>query len=285
MKYITKISNFFGVEPIYITLILMTIGCIIITHILEKIGIKLLKKIKDSKKEYKYTQNFILFMRILRVIIVILFWGKYIKSILTFVSVISAAFTIALRDFIFNFFCGIYIKSVKPFELEDRIEIDEYKGDVVNINTMNFEILEVTNLDFTGQSTGVIIHVPNSIIFHSPLRNYNKGFKYIWNEITVRVPLDCDLPETKKVLYRIVNSNEIVKKIPTKLKNQISDITNQYRIYYNKFEPIIYTKIVDDHIELQIRYLVHPKKARLVESTIWNHIILAYKDKEIELYK
>lgn len=285
MKYIDKISNFFGVESIYIILILMTLGCIIITHLLEKIGIKLLKKVKDSKREYKYTQNFMLAMRILRVIIVILFWGKYIKSILTFISVISAAFTIALRDFIFNFFCGLYIKTVKPFELEDRIEIDEYKGDVININTMNFEILEVTNLDFTGQSTGVIIHLPNSIIFNSPLRNYNKGFKYIWNEITVRVPLDTDLVEAKKVLYRIVNSNEIVKRIPSKLKNQINDITNQYRIYYNKFEPIIYTKIVEDHIELQVRYLVHPKKARLVESTIWNHIITAYKNKEIELYK
>lgn len=60
---------------------------------------------------------------------------------------------------------------------------------------------------------------------------------------------------------------------------------NKYRIYYNKYDPIIYTKIVDNYIELQIRYLVHPKKARFVESTLWNYILQAYKNNEIELYK
>ena len=150
---------------------------------------------------------------------------------------------------------------------------------------MNFEILEVTNIDFTGQSTGVIIHLPNSIIFHSPLKNYNKGFKYIWDEITVKVPLDSDITKAKKVIYKIVNSNEVIKKIPAKLKKQINNITNNYRIYYNQYDPIIYTKIVDDYVELQVRYLIHPKKARFVESTIWNSILLSYKKGEIELYK
>lgn len=285
MKYIDKISAILNIDEIYIALLIKTIIYIIIVWIIEKIGIRLLRRTSDSKKEYQYTQRFKLIMRVLRFIIVILLWGRYIKNILTFISVISAAFTIALRDLIFNFFCGIYIKVVKPFEVEDRIEIDNYKGDVVNINSMNFEILEVTNTDFTGQSTGVIIHLPNSIIFSYPLRNYNKGFKYIWYEITVKVPLDCDLVKTKNILYKIVNSNDIIKSIPPKLKKQINNISNKYRIYYNKYEPIIYTKVEEEHISLQVRYLVHPKKARFVESTIWNNIIIAYKNKEIDLYK
>lgn len=285
MKYIDEISTILNIDKSYLLLLIKTIICIIIIYIVEHIGIKLLKKTKDNKKEYQYTQRLKLIMRIIRLAVVILLWGRYIKNILTFISVISAAFTIALRDLIFNFFCGIYIKVVKPFEVEDRIEIDNYKGDVVNINSMNFEILEVTNTDFTGQSTGVIIHLPNSIVFSYPLRNYNKGFKYIWYEITVKVPLDCDLVKTKNILYKIVNSNDIIKSIPPKLKKQINNISNKYRIYYNKYEPIIYTKVEDEHISLQVRYLVHPKKARFVESTIWNNIIVAYKNKEIELYK
>ena len=150
---------------------------------------------------------------------------------------------------------------------------------------MNFEILEVKNNDFTGQSTGIIIHLPNSIIFKSPLKNYNKAFKYIWDEIVVKVPIDSDIQKTKSTLYKIVNSNDIVRKIPNKLKKQIDNVSNNYRIYYNQYNPIIYTKVVDDYIELQIRYLVHPKKARFVESTIWNNILLAYKNNEIELHK
>ncbi len=285
MKYIEKISKLFNIDEIYIGLILKTIIIIFLILVVEKIGIRIIKRTRDSKKEYNYTKKYKLIIRIIILSAIIIVWGKYIKNFLTLISLVSAAFTIAIRDLIFNFFCGIYIKIVKPFVVEDRIEINGYKGDVVNINTMNFEILEVSNVDTTGQSTGIIIHLPNSIIFNYPLKNYNKAFKYIWDEITIRIPLDYDVNKAKKVLYKIVNSNEIIKKIPPKLKKQINNVSNSYRIYYNQYDPIIYTKIKEDHIELQIRYLIHPKKARYVESIISSDILLAYKNGEIEIYK
>lgn len=285
MKYIEKISKIFDIDEMYISLILKTIIIVFLILILGKIGIKIIKKTKDSKKEYNYTKKYKLIIKIIIIVVIMVIWGKYVKNILTLISLVSAAFTIAIRDLIFNFFCGIYIKIVKPFVVEDRIEINGYKGDVVNINTMNFEILEVSNVDRTGQSTGIIIHLPNSIIFNYPLKNYNKAFKYIWDEITIRIPLDYDVNKAKKVLYKIVNSNEIIKKIPPKLKKQINNVSNSYRIYYNQYDPIIYTKINEDHIELQIRYLIHPKKARYVESIISSDILLAYKNGEIEIYK
>lgn len=285
MKYIEKISKLFNIDEIYIGLILKTIIIIFLILVVEKIGIRIIKRTRDSKKEYNYTKKYKLIIRIIILSAIIIVWGKYIKNFLTLISLVSAAFTIAIRDLIFNFFCGIYIKIVKPFVVEDRIEINGYKGDVVNINTMNFEILEVSNVDTTGQSTGIIIHLPNSIIFNYPLKNYNKAFKYIWDEITIRIPLDYDVNKAKKVLYKIVNSNEIIEKIPPKLKKQINNVSNSYRIYYNQYDPIIYTKINEDHIELQIRYLIHPKKARYVESIISSDILLAYKNGEIEIYK
>lgn len=285
MKYIEKISKLFNIDEIYIGLILKTIIIIFLILVVEKIGIRIIKRTRDSKKEYNYTKKYKLIIRITILSAIIIVWGKYIKNFLTLISLVSAAFTIAIRDLIFNFFCGIYIKIVKPFVVEDRIEINGYKGDVVNINTMNFEILEVSNVDTTGQSTGIIIHLPNSIIFNYPLKNYNKAFKYIWDEITIRIPLDYDVNKAKKVLYKIVNSNEIIKKIPPKLKKQINNVSNSYRIYYNQYDPIIYTKINEDHIELQIRYLIHPKKSRYVESIISSDILLAYKNGEIEIYK
>ena len=285
MKYIEKISKLFNIDEIYIGLILKTIIIIFLILVVEKMGIRIIKRTRDSKKEYNYTKKYKLIIRITILSAIIIVWGKYIKNFLTLISLVSAAFTIAIRDLIFNFFCGIYIKIVKPFVVEDRIEINGYKGDVVNINTMNFEILEVSNVDTTGQSTGIIIHLPNSIIFNYPLKNYNKAFKYIWDEITIRIPLDYDVNKAKKVLYKIVNSNEIIKKIPPKLKKQINNVSNSYRIYYNQYDPIIYTKINEDHVELQIRYLIHPKKARYIESILTSEILLANKNGQIELYK
>ena len=114
--------------------------------------------------------------------------------------------------------------------------------------------------------------------------NITKGFKYIWDEITVNVKLDCDLSSNKQTLYKIVNELEVVKNIPRKMKEQINSINTENRIYFNQYNPIIYTKLVDNHVELTIRYLMHPKKSRFVESVIWNKIYLAYKDGSLDLF-
>lgn len=283
MKTLNYISEVSSIDTKYLILIIKTIIFFFILSIIKKIGIKIIKRIKDSKTEYLYTQKYKLIISILKLIIFIFIWGDYLNKFLTIISLISAGFTIALRDLIFNFFSGIYIKIKKPFEIEDRIEINNYKGDVININALNFEVLEVNNETFIGQSTGVITHIPNSNIFNYPLRNYNKAFKYIWNELTVKVPLNCNISKTKSIIYKIVNSNEIIKNIPPKMRNQIKNISTDYRIYYNQYDPIIYTQVVDGHIELTVRYLVHPKKARYVNSSIWNKIIESYHSQEIDL--
>ena len=74
----------------------------------------------------------------------------------------------------------------------------------MNTSALSFEVLEVSNKEDNGQSTGVVVAFPNSIVFTKPIKNINKGFKYIWNELTIKVCLDCDLVQNKKELYRIM---------------------------------------------------------------------------------
>lgn len=271
-------------EEKYIVLLLTSLVVIFIFHILKVLGKKVIQKITTGRREFVSNQAYQVTLNILEILVFIFLFDDYIKGLMTFISVISAAMTIALRDFILNFFCGIYIKFKKPFKVEDRIQIEDTKGDVMSISAFSFEILEVSTKEDNGQSTGIVIHYPNSIIVSKPVKNINKGFKYIWDEIVVKISLDADLENNKKEIYKIVNSLDTIKSIPKKMKNLINDVNTTNRIYFNKFDPIIYTKIVDDHVELNVRFLMHPKKARYIESVIWNKIYLAYKAKKINLY-
>ncbi|MEE0014146.1 MAG: mechanosensitive ion channel family protein [Bacilli bacterium] len=268
----------------YIVLLLTSLVVIFIFRILKVLGKKVIQKITTGRREFVSNQAYQVTLNILEILVFIFLFDDYIKGLMTFISVISAAMTIALRDFILNFFCGIYIKFKKPFKVEDRIQIEDTKGDVMSISAFSFEILEVSTKEDNGQSTGIVIHYPNSIIVSKPVKNINKGFKYIWDEIVVKISLESDLENDKKEIYKIVNSLDTIKSIPKKMKNLINDVNTTNRIYFNKFDPIIYTKIVDDHVELNVRFLMHPKKARYIESVIWDKIYLAYKAKKINLY-
>ena len=268
----------------YIVLLLTSLVVIFIFRILKVLGKKVIQKITTGRREFVSNQAYQVTLNILEILVFIFLFDDYIKGLMTFISVISAAMTIALRDFILNFFCGIYIKFKKPFKVEDRIQIEDIKGDVMSISTFSFEILEVSTKEDNGQSTGIVIHYPNSIIVSKPVKNINKGFKYIWDEIVVTISLEADLENVKKEIYKIVSSLDTIKSIPKKMKNLINDVNTTNRIYFNKFDPIIYTKIVDHHVEFNVRFLMHLKTARYIESVIWDKIYLAYKAKKINLY-
>ena len=288
MKYINNLSEWVskitGINKEYIILTIISLIVIIIINIIRKVIPKFVKKVNDEKKEFTVNHRLNLILTIIEWLIIIIIWENHISNIMTFISFISAAITISIRDIIFNFFSGIYIKTKKIFQIEDRIEINGYKGDVISINGLNFELLEIEEGEF-GQSTGKIIILPNSLAFTTPIKNYNKAFKYIWDEIKVNVPLDSDLVKCKNTLYKIINNNEIIKAIPTKMKKQVNISKSNYRLYFNKYDPIIYTKVCDKYVELSVRYLMHPKKSRYINSVLWNNILNAYKNGEIDLYK
>lgn len=280
-EYLSKITT---IDKTYISLLLSTTIVIVLFHLLKKIGKKVIRGKVDGRKEYLINQTYHVILNVVEILFFLFIWEEYIQNLMTLISVTSAAMTIALRDLILNFFCGIYIKMKKPFQVEDRIQIKDIKGDVMNTSSLNFEVLEISNKEENGQSTGVIVTFPNSIVFAEPIKNLNKGFKYIWNELVVNVKLDCDIVKNKQELFKIINSIEIVKNIPKKMKAQVTDANTTNRVYFNKYDPTIYTKIVDNRIELTIRYLVHPKKGRYVESVIWNKILQAHQQKLIDLY-
>ena len=280
--FCTYIASIIGIDAGYIMSFILTILSIIFFKAI-KVCLNNIFSAYEPRKAFSMYQKSNVIMTIINMVVIFLIWDKYIHNIITIISFISAAMTLALRDFVYNFCAGLYIKIKKPFLVEHRIEVNDIKGDVVSLNTFSFELLEVGNTVNGEQSTGRIVNIPNSVVITSPLKNYEKNFKYIWMELTVRTKLDIDIEETKANLLDIVNSNEVIKRIPKKMENEMEDISLDYRIYYNKLTPIVYCRVVENHIEFYLRYLVHPKKTRYVEDDIWTKILKANKEGSLKL--
>lgn len=279
-KITLTISKFLKIDYNLTSMLICTLIAFLFIKILSIILKLINKKINLNEKQiYLINKRNKTILTIIFLFILMIIWRELLKNIITFISFISAAITLAARDIIYNYFVGLYIKIIKPIKIEDRIKINDYLGDIININNLNFEILEVDKT--TNQSTGKIIHIPNSLILTAPLKNYNKAFKYIWDELTIRIDIDSDIELAKTLLLKLVNTNSVIKEIPKKMKKEIENSSKQYRIYYNNYAPIIYTKIEEDKCLLTIRFLIHPKKQRNVESDLYNNIIKLFKQNNI----
>lgn len=286
MKYVDKInkiiSSVTGMEGPYANLIIDTLLIIIFVKIVQKVSYFFFSKIfKKNKTRFNFRKKVSFVCNIFLVFIIIIIWEDFLLKFITLFSFVTAAIAYSLRDTIINFFAGIYIRLAKPFQVEDRIMICNHIGDVVNISNLSFEVLEVNSDTF--QSTGSIVHIPNSKVISEPLINYVKVFKYVWNETEVRISIDSDIKKVKGILYSIVNNNDIIKSIPGKMINELNN-NSSYRIYYNKLEPIIYTNIKDKYVSMNIRYLVHPKKKRNVINEINNQLLKLNEEGKISLY-
>ena len=286
MKYIDKlnklISSVTGMEGPYGSLLIDTILLFVLVKLVERLfNFFFGKVVKKNKTRFSFRKKVSFVCNLFLVIMNIIIWEDFLLKFITLFSFVSAAIAYSLRDTIINFFAGIYIRLAKPFQIEDRIMISGHIGDVVNISNLSFEVLEV-NAD-TFQSTGSIVHIPNSKMISEPLVNYVKVFKYVWNETEVKVSAVSDIRKVKGILYNIVNNNDIIKSIPSKMVNELNNNSN-YRIYYNKLEPIVYTDITDKYVSMNIRYLVHPKKKRIVVNDINNQLLKLNNDGVIDLY-
>lgn len=272
---------FMGIKSKYFKLIIITLFVVLIKKLILIIIKKQLVLINNNKTKFKILYFIKNVITILEFLIIYLIWENNLKNIMSFITFISAALTLSLKDFILNLFAGIYIRVNHVFKVCDRIEIDENIGDVINIGTFSFDIIEASK-NYSNQSSGIVLTLPNSIIFAKPLKNYNKGFNFIWHEINIKLTLNSDINNCKKILYKIINSIEVIKNAPDKMRNELNKNVS-YRMYFNKLEPIIYTNVLDDVLNLQIRFLINPKRVREVDSYIWTKVIEEYNNGNLKL--
>ena len=289
MKYFDMLINFLAdVTSISATIIRPFVGTLLLILIAKTFKIFFAGMVrdfsKDKNKVYERTHNINLIIDSFTALLIILFLGRYIDNLATFMSLSVSALTLALRDVIINFFFGLYNKKHGIFRIGDRIEVDGVKGDVVNIGRLSFDLLEVQNEEY-GQSTGCIITMPNNFMNSKHIRNFNKGFKYVWTELKINIPRDVDIDKTKKVLYDVVNTIDAIKKVPKNMQKDILEVQTNYKILYNDYKPIIYTRIFNKYYEFDIRYLIDVKQIRNVEDEILLKLIEEDKKGNIKLYK
>jgi len=269
-------------SPLTIKLI-QSLIVIIFFWLIKILIIKIINKnITEVKTQYHWRKLINSFTLILLIILVFRIWYRGAESFVTYLGLVSAGIAIALKDVFTNLAGWLYIISRRPFNVGDRVQLGDYAGDVIDQSFFEFTLLEIGNWVHADQSTGRLIHIPNGKIFSQDLANYDKGFKYLWNEIEVVVTFESEWQKAKKILLDIANNKG--ENISKRMENQIRRAAKKYMIYYKELTPIVYTSVVDHGIKLTIRHLCETRKRRGYDEAIWEDILLEFaKNKNIEL--
>jgi len=121
-----------------------TILIILILWLIKKGAFKLIARGKEIeiKKQFHTRKTIEYVLVFIGLLLVGNIWITNFQSITTFLGLLSAGIAIALKDIFVNIAGWVFIYWRKPFDVGDRIQIGEFKGDVVDLRLFQFSMLE-----------------------------------------------------------------------------------------------------------------------------------------------
>ncbi|GEM_PF-83307 len=225
----------------------------------------------EIKKKHQYRKRASYGAALLYFIILVPIWAGSTKQWATFLSVMGAGIALALHEVILNIAGWIYIVLRNPYKSGDRIEIDDVKGDVIDIQLFQTTLLEIGNWVEGDQSTGRVVQVPNGAVFRRPLFNYTKGFEFLWNEISFTITFESNWEKAIKILIKC--GEEHSSQVQEKVRHRIDRMSRDYLIFYKKYTPIVYTNIENNGVKITLRYLTEAKDRRDSENDITRKVL------------
>ena len=206
-------------------------------------------------------------------------WLKGLEPLLTFMGIISAAFTITQKETLMNLVGWAFISWKTLFELGDRIQIGDNRGDVIGIGLFYFTLMEVEKVSPSGQSTGRMVKVPNAQIITTPVANYTRTFPLIWHEIPVVLSMDSNWQKAESILHGISKhySQKLTPEVQKELKKAADTV-----ILFKHWTPAVYFSLQPgtSKVVLTIRLLCNPRQIRDIESSIWKSILTEFSETE-----
>ncbi len=257
--------------------VLLSLATIFAAWVLERVAIRVVaRSFDEGAQQYRLRKGVSYGLSALALLIVGTIWIDGLRQVGTFLGLLSAGLAIALRDLVADFAGWVYLLWKAPFKVEDRIQIGQHSGDVVDISMMQFSLIEIGNWVDADQSTGRIIHIPNAHILREPLANYTQEFPFVWHEIPVQVTFESDWQKAKAVLTEIVEDE--TRELANAAREALRRRPGRVLISYEKLTPTVYTSVRDSGVLLTIRLLVQPKTRRGVEHRIWERTLEAFAE-------
>ena len=264
----------FGVP--FIANVINTLLTLLVLWVLRGISYRLIHRHfgDDTMKYYTWRKLVSYLFVTLGIVLIGRLWLAGWTTLVTYLGLLSAGLAIALQDLIVSLAGWLFIIWRRPFEVGDRIQIDDIMGDVIDLRLFAFSILEVGGSRvYAEQSTGRVIHIPNGVVFKEPVVNTHQGVPYIWNEMPVMVTFESDWEKAKKILTNIIV--ELAPDVEEGMR-QYKKRADRFAITYNNLAPAIYTSVADSGVVFTMRYLVEPRRQRGSEHEIWESILRAF---------
>ncbi|MGN6616654.1 MAG: mechanosensitive ion channel family protein [Ilyomonas sp.] len=248
---------------------------LIIAKIIEGIVMR-----KTHAKGIRY--NMVRLVRLLTLLviafIIISFLNENWYTAAVSLGLISLILGFALQSPIASLIGWFYIVIRAPYKVGDRIQVQSFTGDVVEISYLDTTLWEFAGTYMTNDlPSGRLIRFPNSLVWQYEVYNYSwKKFPYIWNEIPFYVAFQSDLPFIEQTIRSVAKGElgDVMEDRVEEMRKVISQ-TPVDELEIKDYPFVNFRVNANTWVEVLLIYLVDPKKASSVRTNLIKKVLAA----------
>mgnify|MGYP000026359605 CR=1 FL=1 len=200
-------------------------------------------------------------------------------GVLFSLGVVGFGVTFALQQPLFSLIGWAYIMTKRPYQVGDRVEIDESKGDVVEVDFLVTTLWEVEGeLVSTHQPSGRVVTLPNSVVLSSHVKNYTRDeFPYVWNEVSVEVAYETDIDFARETMQSVTDDylGEEMERNVERYREQLAETPVELDV---RARPTVNVTRKASWVELSVRYLVDPRRMQPAKNELYERVLAAYNE-------
>lgn len=192
------------------------------------------------------------------------------RALVGSVGLVGLALSWALQTPIESF-TGWLMNSFRGYyRVGDRIEVGDVFGDVYKIDVLTTTVWEAGGPGKAvagAQATGAMITFPNWEVLRSNVINYTRDFPYVWDEVTINVSNDSDLPYVVEVFQAI--AQRVVGPAMTAPAQHYEALLQRASLAFDvPTVPTVFVSNQDAWTNCTIRYLVPARERRRRSSEL-----------------
>ncbi len=261
-------------NPLAIKLVKLGIWISIIIFIIGLIRKTLKKRIENITVRYKAQKGVEIFGYVLIfLLILIAVTIDSVKDYTVIIGLFTAGITFTLQELILSIAGSFYIFFVRVYKPGDRIEINNIKGDVIDIDSIYTTIMEMGEWVSSDNYSGRIVKISNAFVFKGPIKNYSMDFPFVWDELNILVTYESDIQLAKKLVME--SAEKLLSEYSQNSKSKWEEMVERYYIENATLEPTLAMSLTDNWVQLNLRYITDYKLRRKTKHDLFQEIVLA----------
>lgn len=205
----------------------------------------------------------------------VIIWGDELRTLALSIVAIAVAFVVATKELILCLTGSLLKSGSRSFNLGDRIQVKDFRGDVIDQSLLATTILEVGPGKTMHQRTGRVVVIPNALFVSEPVVNESFTDDFEFHVFTVPFKREDDWQAAQRALLAAANRH--CQPYLEQVRRHMKRVSSQRGLAVPSVDPRVTIQVpLANELHLVVRLPVRPGQRGALEQSILTEVFSAH---------